>query len=45
MIAVVYCGGKNLNYELLKSGHAVILTHYCDLSEFRGETWAVEFGC
>jgi len=45
MIAVVYCGGKNLNYELLKSGHAVILTQYCAVSEFGGETWAVEYGC
>ncbi|MCJ2556751.1 MAG: thermonuclease family protein [Candidatus Thermoplasmatota archaeon] len=45
MIAVVYCGGKNLNYELLKSGHAVILTQYCAVSEFGDETWAVEYGC
>lgn len=45
MIAVVYCGGKNLNHELLKSGHAVILTEYCAVSEFGDETWAVEYGC
>lgn len=45
MIAVVYCGGKNLNHELLKSGHAVILTQYCAVSEFGDETWAVEYGC
>ncbi len=45
MIAVVYCGGKNLNHELLKSGHAVILTQYCALSEFGGEAWAKEYGC
>ena len=45
MIAVVYCGGKNLNHELLKSGHAVILTEYCSVSEFGDETWAVEYGC
>jgi micrococcal nuclease len=45
MLAVVYCGGKNLNRELLESGHAVILTYYCDLSEFGWEPWAVEYGC
>ncbi len=45
MIAVVYCGGKNLNYELLKSGHAVILTEYCAVSEFGDEAWAKEYGC
>jgi endonuclease YncB( thermonuclease family) len=45
MLAVVYCGGKNLNRELLENGHAVILTQYCDLSEFGDEPWAVEYGC
>ncbi len=45
MLAVVYCGGKNLNEELLEGGYAVILTRYCDESEFGGEGWAREFGC
>ncbi|TET90867.1 MAG: hypothetical protein E3J35_04305, partial [Methanomassiliicoccales archaeon] len=40
MLAVVYCGGKNLNEELLEGGYAVILTRYCDESEFGGEGWA-----
>ena len=44
-IAVVYCGGKNLNEELLKSGHAVMLTQLCDESEFESESWAREYGC
>ena len=39
-IAVVYCGGKNLNAEFLQSGHAVILTQYCSNSEFATESWA-----
>jgi len=39
-IAVVYCGGKNLNAELLQSGHAVILTQFCSVSEFATEAWA-----
>lgn len=42
-IAVVYCGGKNLNAELLDSGHAVILTEFCSVSEFALEDWAA--GC
>ena len=45
MIAVVYCDGSNLNEDLLESGHAVILTQYCAVSEFGGEAWAKEYGC
>ena len=45
MLAVVYCGGKNLNKELLEEGHAVILTQYCDDSEFENQKWARDFGC
>lgn len=45
MLAVVYCGGKNLNAELLEGGHAVILTQYCDESEFGDQEWAREYGC
>jgi len=45
MLAVVYCGGKNLNEELLDSGHAVILTQYCAVSEFGDEPWATRHGC
>jgi endonuclease YncB( thermonuclease family) len=45
MLAVVYCGGKNLNKELLEEGHAVILTQYCDDSEFEDQKWARDYGC
>ena len=45
MLAVVYCGGKNLNEELLEEGHAVILTQYCDESEFGDQKWARDYGC
>lgn len=30
---------------LPESGHGVILTYYCDLSEFVDEPWAREHGC
>jgi len=40
VIAVVYCGGKNLNAELLSAGHASIMTQYCSVSEFASEPWA-----
>ncbi|MCK4445329.1 MAG: thermonuclease family protein, partial [Thermoplasmata archaeon] len=45
MLAVVYCGGKNLNEELLESGHAEILIQYCDESEFQSQKWAKDHGC
>jgi len=45
MIAVVYCNGKNLNEELLKNGHAVILTQHCAESEFGNDSWARDYGC
>ena len=42
MVAVVYCGGSNLNAELLHSGLAVLVTNYCGVSEFASESWT---GC
>jgi len=42
MVAVVYCGGANLNAELLRSGFAVLVTYYCGVSEFAKESWT---GC
>ncbi len=41
-VAVVYCGDKNLNAELLTAGHAVILQEFCSVSEFASESWASE---
>jgi micrococcal nuclease len=38
-VAVVYCGGKNLNEELLRNGYAEILTRFCGKSEFAHEAW------
>src|SRR5213596_2159924 len=42
MVAVVYCGGVNLNAGLLSSGNAVLVTYYCSVSEFASEPWT---GC
>jgi|SRR2546427_679436 len=42
MIAVVYCGGVNLNAALLSSGNAVLVSYYCSVSEFANESWT---GC
>ena len=45
MVAKVFCGDKVLNAELVYAGHAVILTNFCTVSEFAGESWAREYGC
>jgi len=39
-IGVVYCDGVNLNSELMSKGYAHIITEFCDVSEFSGESWA-----
>ena len=39
-IGVIYCDGVNLNSELMSKGYGDILTQFCDVSEFSGETWA-----
>lgn len=45
LVGVVYCGGHNLNAELLFAGYATILIRYCAVSEFASEPWARRFGC
>ena len=42
MVALVYCGGVNLNAALLSSGNAVLVSYYCSVSEFANESWT---GC
>src|SRR2546428_6473780 len=42
MVALVYCGGVNLNAALMSSGNAVLGTYYCSVSEFADEPWT---GC
>lgn len=43
-VAKVTCGGKILNAELLKSGHAMMLGQFCSVSEFADDDWARQ-GC
>ncbi|MFQ6135495.1 MAG: thermonuclease family protein [Nitrososphaerales archaeon] len=45
IVAVVFCGGTNLNAELVKSGHAGILINFCSISEFKDDSWAKSAGC
>jgi len=40
MVAVVECGGVNLNAALLDAGHARFLPQFCAVSAFAGEEWA-----
>ena len=42
MIALVYCGNTNLNAALLQSGNAVLVTDFCAVGEFAGDSWT---GC
>lgn len=42
VIAEVFCGGKSLNAELVRGGHARILRGFCDASEFAARSWT---GC
>ena len=44
IIAEVFCDGKSLNGDLLRNGHADLLTGFCDFSEFSTRSWA-EQGC
>jgi len=45
IIGKIFCNGVILNEEILESGHAVILTNFCPVSEFANESWAKKFGC
>jgi micrococcal nuclease len=39
-VGVVYCNGVNVNSELIKKGHAITYTDYCDVSEFANDGWS-----
>ncbi|HEV8360525.1 MAG TPA: thermonuclease family protein [Candidatus Thermoplasmatota archaeon] len=40
LVGVLFCGGRNLNAELLAAGHAVVLREFCAVSEFADDAWA-----
>src|SRR5467141_3981068 len=42
MVALVFCQGTNLNAELLRTGHAVLVPDFCVVSEFARDAWT---GC
>ena len=42
MVALVFCQGTNLNAELLRTGHAVLVPDFCAVSEFARDPWT---GC
>ncbi len=45
IIGVVYCNGKNLNEELIKSGNGYLASEFCSKSEFSNDIWAQNSGC
>ncbi|MBI3896107.1 MAG: thermonuclease family protein [Acidobacteria bacterium] len=45
LLAVVWCGGKRVNEEILREGHARIYRRFCSQSEFGDQPWAVGMGC
>ncbi len=45
MIAMVTCGDKVLNEELLDMGFGNILQQFCGISEFGDDDWAKKHGC
>ena len=44
-LGLVFCNDMFLNELLLTSGHAEILTGFCNKSEFGIEDWARAYGC
>ena len=45
IIGVIYCNGKNLNEELIKSGNGYLSSEFCSKSEFSNDIWAQNSGC
>ncbi len=45
IIGVIYCNGKNLNEELIKSGNGYLALEFCSKSEFSSDIWAQNSGC
>lgn len=45
MLAVVWCGGRRANEEIVRAGQARIYRRFCRESEFGDQPWAVALGC
>lgn len=41
-VAVLVCGGENLNARLVHEKLAIVLTQFCGVSEFADDDWARE---
>ena len=44
-LAVVWCAGKRVNEEMIRSGHAQLYGRFCRDSAFGIEPWAIALGC
>ena len=44
-LAVVWCGDRRVNEEIIRAGHARLYRRFCRESEFGLQPWAVELGC
>ena len=44
-LAVVWCGDRRVNEEIIRAGHARLYRRFCRESEFGAQSWAVELGC
>ncbi len=45
LLAVVWCGGRRANEELIRAGHAEVYRRFCRESEFGDDPWALALGC
>jgi micrococcal nuclease len=45
LVAVVTCGGINVNEAMIRDGYAELYDDYCSRSEFGDDAWAITAGC
>jgi endonuclease YncB( thermonuclease family) len=44
-LGLVWCGGRRVNEEMIRSGRAALYRRFCGESVFGLEPWAIELGC
>jgi micrococcal nuclease len=44
-LAVIYCGARNANEDMIRSGRAKLYRRFCGKSAFGKQDWARELGC